>query len=131
MNNKYYKYLIIKKFKKKNLLNLIYFIIIISNKKLNNFLHILDSIGHELIFYSTGDLNIKKKNTNKIEILQSFLKILINNLKFINKRPLIIHFININFTLNWFIKKILKKIYLINIKTFILFSFNGCRKKKL
>lgn len=112
-------------------LNLINFIIIISNKKSNIFVHLLDCLGNELFFYSIGSSGLTKKYNKEIDILQNYLKIIINKFKILKDKPLILHILNINYNLNWLLEKLTQKLLVISAKQFINLAYNGCRKKKL
>lgn len=131
LKNKNYKNLILFFVETNYKLNLISFIIIISSKKSNIFVHLLDCLGKELFFYSIGSSGLTKKYNKEIDILQNYLKIIINKFKILKNKPLILHTLNINFNLNWLLEKLTQKLIVISAKQFINLSYNGCRKKKL
>lgn len=114
-------------------LNLIKFIILILTTKSNIFLHILDSLGTQILFYSIGLIKLKKNyNQKTAEVLQIYFKKILTNLTFIKNKPIIFHLLlNINYTFKLFLYKLIKKIRLIYIKIIDNISFNGCRKKKI
>lgn len=112
-------------------LNSTNFIIIISSKNTNIFIHLLDSIGNELIFYSIGSIGLNKKYNKEIEILQTYLKTILVNFNILKNKSVVLHLLNINYNLNWFINKLRQKLIIISTKQFVNLSFNGCRRKKL
>lgn len=116
---------------KLNLLDLVILIIATKNKNSNIFLHILDSFGNQLAFYSIGLINLNKKYNQKLEILQYYTQTIFNKLNLLNTKPTIIHLLNMNYNLNWFFHQLIKKIGLITINLMYNFAYNGCRRKKL
>lgn len=112
-------------------INLIHFIILISSKKSNIFIHLLDCLGTELFFYSIGSIGLRKKTTKELVIFQNFIKKIFLNFNILFNKPLAIHILNLNYNLNWILKQLVEKLMLITTKLFICFAYNGCRKKKL
>lgn len=112
-------------------LNLINFIITVSNKKSNIFIHLLDCLGNEMSFYSIGSKGLSKKYNKEIEVLQNYLKTILNDFNVLKNKPLVLHTLNANYNLNWFIEKITQKLIIQSTKQFVNISYNGCRKKKL
>ena len=103
--------------------------------KKNTTLYIIDCSGNIKFFYSAGLFNFKKPQKASLlrVILKKFYKILISDLLFLKSTSIAIHFKNKNvrFNISWFLKKLCKKFFIIIVKFFIFYSYNGCRKKKL
>jgi len=109
---------------------LIMYIIDISFSKKNVLLHISDSSGNIKFFYSGGALQQEEK-ASKVSILRKFYRILVSKLKFLRKKPLAIHLKNPDSNMFWFLKKLKKKLFITVVKSFNLYPYNGCRKKKI
>lgn len=131
LENRNYKEFIIKKIKTTIILNFINFIILISSKKSNIFLHLLDSLGNELLFYSIGSIGLNKKLFKEPIVLQNFIKKVFINLNILKNKPIVIHILNINYNTNWFINQLTTKLILFSTNFLFCFAYNGCRKKKL
>lgn len=126
-----YQNLIIRWTKTDNQLNSVDFIILISTKKCNIFVHLLDCLGNELFFYSIGSIGLNKKYNKDNEILQNYLKSILTNFNILKNKILIFHTLNMNSNLSWFVEKLTQKLIIISKKQFVNFAYNGCRKKKL
>lgn len=112
-------------------LNLLNFILLIAfTKKSNLSIHILDSVGKELLFYSIGSVGLKKKYNQRTEILNSYLERIAINLDKLRDKPVTVHVLNISNNLSWFFNKLANIVALININLIYSFSYNGCRRKK-
>lgn len=112
-----------------NRLNLVSFILLISAIKNSNlFLHILDSIGNELLFYSIGSVDFQKYN-QVTEALQIYIE-KISIMGYFKNKPITAHVLNINRKLNSFFNRLVNTIILISTDLIYSFSYNGCRKKK-
>ena len=131
LNNLSNQTLIIKLLNIKNRLNIVTFIISFIFKKSNIFVHITDCLGNQLYFYSVGYFGYTIKKNKTTQILQKFIKTIFVKLKFLINNKVVIHLVNINYTIYWLLNKLYEKLLLINIKIFNCFSYNGCRKKKL
>jgi len=108
------------------------YIISISFSKKNTLLHVSDCLGNMKLFYSAGLL--QQKGKGKIArsiILRKFYKVLVLQLKFLRKYPIAVHFNNVDSNMFWFLKKLRKKLFIITVKHFSLYSYNGCRKRKI
>lgn len=127
---KHFKILAINLLNVKKVIVFTKFIILIKLKKLNIFFSISNNKG--LSFYSLTKFSLKltKKSKNN-EILKKLIEIIFLKAIMFKHSPLILHFINLNIDLNWFVNLISKKLVVVNIKNFYKFSHNGCRKKKL
>lgn len=101
------------------------FIINITIKKLKIFVHILNCFGDELLFFSIPN-KIKKLNDN----LEHLYKIIIKKFKFFKNYPIAIHFNNISFNYKFILLKLSKHFFIVNIKIFNKYAYNGCRIKK-
>lgn len=137
---KYTKLILNKKihlFKKTILLNnnnnlnyyFVKFIINLTFKKSNTFIHIMDCLGYEKYFYSIKNLSKKLKSFKFNNQLEKFYKILIGKFKFLKNNPIAIHLNNIQ-NYKWFIEKLTKKFIVIIVKFYNKYSHNGCRRKK-
>lgn len=135
-NKKKNSKLVYEKIKKKiefyNDNNLIMYIIDITFTNSNTFLHVMDSSGKLLNFFSAGCFNIKGKNKkSRFNVFKHFYFILTTRLGFLKNKPLALHLKNVGFNKFWIIKKLKTKFFIKLVKVFNLFPFNGCRKKKI
>lgn len=125
------KLLIKKKFNNLYKDNLVLYIIDITFSKSNTFLHVTTSSGKLKFFSSAGSFNIKGKNKKfRFNVFKRFYYLLVKKLKFLKNKPIALHLKNVGSHKFWIIKKLKSKFFIKVIKTFNLFSFNGCRKKK-
>lgn len=104
------------------------FIINITFKKSNSFLHVINCVTNKNYFFSAKAL-LKKKNFQNNQ-LENFYKILITKFKYIKNKPIVINFFNIETNYKWFIQKISQNFFLILIKFYNKIAHNGCRLKK-
>jgi hypothetical protein len=128
-----YKLIIFNLFKKSfnNKVFLVNYIIYICFKKSNTFLHILDCLGNQVVFYSIGLLKYNKK-LSKFIILEKFSKLILFELNFLKNNTVVsIYLKNFDFNYKWFLNKIKKKLYIICVDLINSLPYNGCRKKKL
>ena len=108
-----------------------------SFSKTNTIMHVVDCSGNSKFFYSAGLIGFKgkQKTLQSRAILKKFYRILIEELAFLRNSPIAIHFKNksANYNIFWFLNLLLKqnKFFIIFVKFFTLFPYNGCRKKKL
>jgi hypothetical protein len=107
------------------------FIINITIKKSNMFIHLMKCLGHEKYFYSIKSLSKKVKNLKFNNQLERFYKIIVTKFKFLNNKPISVYFNSTELNYKWFLNKISKKFFVINIKFFNKYSHNGCRNKKI
>lgn len=108
------------------------YVIDISFSKKNTLLHISDCLGNIKFFYSAG--SFQQKGKGKIArsiILRKFIKVLVSKFKFLKQVPIAIHFKNADSNMFWFLKKLKKKFFIVVVKHFNLYPYNGCRKKKI
>lgn len=110
------------------------YIIDFSFSRTNTTLHVMDCSGNVKFFYSAGlfDFKGKQKTFQSNAILKKFYKILVYDLPFLKSSPVAIHFKNknVNYKISWFLKKLREKLFIIVVKFFIMYPYNGCRKKK-
>jgi hypothetical protein len=114
------------------LTNFIKYILRISLKSSNIFMHISDSLGNQINFYSIISLlKTKKSKIKKTEILNTFYDVLLTkHYKLLKNEKLeIISNKDLNFLLI-FAEKVRKKLFLINIKFYNNIPYNGCRKRR-
>ena len=110
----------------------IYYIITISFLKTNTIIHLSNSKGNIILFYSAGNVGIKGKQKIKRKIvINKLLLKLVKKIPFINKKPIALHLINVKFYKKLIIKQLKKNIFIKIIKSFNLIPYNGCRKKKI
>ena len=108
------------------------YIINISFSKKNTLIHISDCLGNIKFFYSAGSFQQQgKSKTVRNMVLRKFYKLLLSKFKFLHRVPVIIHFKNTDSNMFWFLKKLKKKLFIVATKHFNLYSYNGCRKKKI
>ena len=108
------------------------YIIEISFSKKNTLFHISDCSGNIKFFYSAGSFQQKGKGkTARSIVLRKFYRLLISKLKFVKKVPIAVHFKNADSNMFWFLKKLKKKFFIVLVKHFNQYPYNGCRKKKI
>ena len=108
------------------------YIINFSFSPTNTFLYITDVSGNLKFHYSAGLLEFRGKQKKiRIVILRSFFKVL-KQLKFglLGNKPLALHLNNVGFYKYYIVRKLKKYFFIRVIKSYELYSFNGCRKKK-
>lgn len=133
-----YKVLSKKLFKKNSVFNfsktnnLIVYIIDITFSKSNTFLNVMDSSGKLKFFSSAGHFSLKGKNKKfRFNVFKNIYRILLTKLKFLKNKPIALHLKNVGANKFWIIKKLKTKFFIKVVRIFNLFSFNGCRKKKV
>lgn len=121
------------KTQKKQLKNLVVmYIFDIYFSRSNTILTVLDCFGNVKFFYSAGILNYKgRAKISRSIILKNFLKILLFNLKFFKNKPIGVHLKNVGLKNLWFLKKLRQKFFIVTVKSFSLYPYNGCRRKKV
>ena len=98
----------------------------------NTLFSITDCSGNTKFFYSAGLFNFKgRQKISRALVLKSFYKILILKLKFLRNKPLCITFKNVGFNSFWFLKKLRQKFFIVSVKSFSSYPYNGCRRKKI
>lgn len=111
---------------------LVIYIIEISFSKKNTLIHISDCLGNVKFFHSAGSLKQKgRAKISRAAVLRKFYRLLISKFKFLNKVPVAVHFKNADSNIFWFLKKLKKKFFIVTVKLFNLYPYNGCRKKKI
>lgn len=110
------------------------YILDFSFSKTNTTLHVMDCSGNTKFFYSAGLFDFKgnKKTFQSNNTLKKFYKILAYDLSFLKFSKIAIHFKNknINYKISWFLKKLRKKFFIAVVKFFMVYPYNGCRRKK-
>ena len=106
------------------------FIINVTSKKSNIFIHILNCLGFEIFFCSAKFLLKKNYNLKTKNYFEYFYKIIIQKLNFLKNQPIAVYLNNIGYNYKWFLNKLAKRLFLINIKIFNKYSYNGCKLKK-
>lgn len=118
----------------KNIKNevLVVYIIDISFSKKNTLIHISDCSGNVKFFYSAGSFEQKgRAKVSRSLVLRKFYRMLISKFKFLQNVPVAVHFKNVDSNMLWFLKKLKKKLFIVVVKHFNLYPYNGCRKKKI
>lgn len=111
---------------------LVMYVIDISFSKKNTLFTISDCLGNVKFFYSAGFFSQKGQGKiSRSTVLRKFYRLLVSKFKFLKKVPVAIHFKNADSNMFWFLKKLKKKIFVILIKHFNFYPYNGCRKKKI
>ena len=98
----------------------------------NTFLYITDALGNLKYHYSAGLVSFKGKlKKSRIQVLNRFFKELkklkINILK---NKPIALHLNNVGFYRYFIIKNLKKNFFIRFIKNYLIYSYNGCRRKK-
>lgn len=110
----------------------IVYIVEILFSKTNTLLHITNAEGKLKFFCSAGNLLFKGKNKKaRSQILRNLINILIKKLQFLKNRPLILRLKNVGFKKMLIIRKLKKKTFIKIFTGLNLYSYNGCRKKKI
>jgi ribosomal protein S11 len=108
------------------------YIINIVFAKTNTLLHITNSSGKILFFYSAGLLKIKnRKKRARVLVFKSFYKVIMTKLTFVKKKPIALHLTNVGSNRFWIIKRLKKKLFIKTIRNFDAYPYNGCRKPKI
>jgi hypothetical protein len=122
------KYLTLKEFT----IDYLKFVLYVSFKNSNIFMHLFDSLGNQIKFYSiTSLLKEKKSKIKKTEILKTFYQTLLTkhfNLITNSKIELITNK-DLNFLVT-FADKLKQKVLLNSVKLYSNIPYNGCRRKK-
>lgn len=108
-------------------------IITISFLKANTIIHLSDSKGKILCFFTAGNVNLSGKQKTKRGLAVLKLMALMSK-KFyylILKAPVALHLNNVVSHKSLIVKKLKEKFFIKVIKSFNLIPYNGCRKKKL
>lgn len=111
---------------------IIVYIIEIYFSQTNTLVHLTNSAGKLEFFCSAGKLLFKGKSKKaRISVLLNIIRILIKKLTFLQYRPVMLRLKNVGFKKNWILKKLKKKIFINTLMGLNLYSYNGCRKKKI
>ena len=111
---------------------LLSYIIDITFSQTNTLLHVTDPLGNLKFFCSAGSLNFKgKAKRSRFLVFREMYHILISKLKFLKKQPVGVHFKNVGSSRFWVLKKLKKKFFIKVVKSFSLYPYNGCRKRKM
>lgn len=104
----------------------------ISFSKVNILLHVMDFSGKLKFSSSAGSLSHKGKSKKvRILILKSMINLLLKNCSFLQSKPIALHLKNVKFLKRWIVRKFKKKFFIQIVKNFNIYSYNGCRKKKI
>lgn len=121
--------------KNKNLIKqntLVVYIVDISFSRSNTLLHVMNSSGIVKFFCSAGDLSYSgKSKKSRVSVLTSMTSVLSHKLKFLQGKPIALHLKNVGSKKFWIVKKLKKKFFIRVIRSFNLYSHNGCRKRKI
>lgn len=111
---------------------LVTYIIHFSFSTTNTFLHVTDTSGNLKCHYSAGLLEFKgKQKKTRIVVLNSFFNVLRQlKMSFLKNKPIALHLNNVGFYKYYIVKKLKKYFFIRIIKSYELYSYNGCRKKK-
>lgn len=99
----------------------------------NTILHISDATGNLKISCSAGVINLqgKQKVVRRLVLTRFFNIVSLAKSKFLKKNPIALHFKNVSGSNKFLIvKKLKQKLFVKIIKSFDLYAYNGCRKKK-
>lgn len=112
--------------------NIVLYIIDITFSRSNTFLNVMDSSGKLKFFCSAGHLQYKGKNKKfRFTVFKSIFHVLTTKLKFLKDKPIALHLKNVGFNRFWIIKKLKAKFFIKTVKSFNVFPYNGCRKRKV
>lgn len=98
----------------------------------NTFLYITDVLGNLKFRYSAGSMDFKgKQKKSRIQVLNRFFRELrkfkISTLK---NKPIALHLSSVGFYKYLIVKNLKKDFFIRFIKSYQIYSYNGCRKKK-
>jgi hypothetical protein len=98
----------------------------------NTFLYITDALGNLKVKYSAGLVKFKgKQKKSRLQILNRFFRELIKlKISTIKNKPIALHLNNVGFYKYLIIKNIKKDFFVRFVKSYQVYPFNGCRKKK-
>ena len=113
--------------------NLISFIINIRFSGTNTLINVTDIKGNTKVSFSSGIIGLKGKQKRfQPTAIINILKILFIKAKFLNDKPVAIHFRNVQLYYESLIINMLKnKVFIRSIRSYNLYPHNGCRPKKL
>ena len=109
-----------------------FYIINISFLKANTYIHLSNTKGETILFFSAGQVNLTgKQKKNRRSAVNKLIMLLVKKATFIKKNPIAIHLRNVKSYKFTIINK-LKQFYWIKIiKSFNQIPYNGCRKSKI
>lgn len=111
---------------------LISYIIDITFSKSNTLLHVMDSSGNLKFFCSAGELHYKGKGKKaRLSVFKHLYRILVSKLTFLQSKSIALHLKNVSHRKFWIIKLLKKRFFIKIVKSFNLYPYNGCRKKKM
>jgi len=108
------------------------YIIYFSFSPTNTFLYVTDSLGNLKSRYSAGSVEFKGKQKKvRILVLTRFLRELRKlKISMLKTKPIALHLHNVGFYKYFIIKNIKKYFFIRLIKSYSIYSYNGCRRKK-
>ena len=110
---------------------LVKYIIDITFSKSNTLLHVMDPSGNLKFFCSAGELHYKGKGKKaRLSVFKHLYWILVSKLTFLKGKSIALHLKNVGYRKFWVIKLMKKKFFIKVVKSFNLYPYNGCRKKK-
>lgn len=108
------------------------YIIYISFLKANTTIHVSDTKGKIILFYSAGSVGLTgKQKKNRRTAIVLLISLLIKKASFLNKKPISVHLNNVNFYQNLIVNKLKQTFYIKIIRSFHQAPYNGCRKQKI
>ena len=112
--------------------SVVFYIINISFLKANTYIHLSNTKGETILFFSAGQVNLTgKQKKNRRSAVNKLIMLLVKKATFIKKNPIAIHLRNVKSYKFTIINK-LKQFYWIKIiKSFNQIPYNGCRKSKI
>ena len=111
---------------------LITYIVYISFTRRNTWLHVTNFSGMSKFFYSAGTVFFNKNRKRiRIPIIRSIMYFLLQKLKFLFHKPMVLHLKNVKSIRFWILKKFKTKLPVLALKNFNSYVYNGCRKKKI
>lgn len=111
--------------------NNIMYIVKIGFSQSNTFLNVMDAAGNVKLFCSAGHFQQKGKTKKFRFNVFKYMYNLLLKLHYLKKTPIALHLKNVGFNRYWLVKKLKTKFFIKVIKNFNVFSYNGCRKRKL
>ena len=112
--------------------SVITYVLNIQFSRSNTLLNVMDCSGNVKFFYSAGVFDFKgRQKVSRILVLKKFYKFIILKLKFLRGKPIAVHLKNVGLNNFWFLKKLKRKLFIVTIRNFNFYSYNGCRRKKV
>lgn len=111
---------------------LVTYIVDITFSRTNTFLSVMDSSGNLKYFCSAGSFQFKGKGKkSRSSVLKEMYNVLVLKLTFLKGKPIALHLKNVRFAKFWIVELLKKKFFIKVVRSFNVYPYNGCRKRKM